>query len=65
MKQNMKYTSPLLQNEIIGRFEKAFQKTLSHAIPTTNYAIIVNGSWDVAGVACAMWKRTSDQFKFF
>ncbi|KAG0442973.1 hypothetical protein HPB47_015425, partial [Ixodes persulcatus] len=50
MKRDMPYTSPLFQNEIIGRFGKAAQKTVSSAIPTTNYAIIVDGTRDVAGV---------------
>lgn len=50
MKRNTTYTSPLLQNEMIELFGKAVQKTLSSAIPTTNYAIIVDGTRDVAGV---------------
>ncbi|KAH7956003.1 hypothetical protein HPB52_005516 [Rhipicephalus sanguineus] len=50
MKRNTTYTSPLLQNEMIELFGKAVQKTLSSAIPTTNYAIIVDGRRDVAGV---------------
>ncbi|KAG0444790.1 hypothetical protein HPB47_013375, partial [Ixodes persulcatus] len=39
-----------LQNEIIGRFGKGVHKTLSSAIPTTNYAITVDGTRVVAGV---------------
>lgn len=50
MRRNTTYTSPLLQNEIIDLFGKAIQKELSNNIPTDIYAIIVDGTRDIAGI---------------